>query len=98
MNFSTKTATGPTFDCTDELTFHLNSFTPVESFRSDSFAQRHGALVECRAQINRAEDTLVHDMMSMGASWADVGDLYGISRQAAHVKFRDRVGSFGTDD
>jgi hypothetical protein len=37
-------------------------------------------------------------MMSMGASWADVGDLYGISRQAAHVKFRDRVGSFGTDD
>lgn len=98
MTSTANTASKSTFNDGDSLEFRCNSFAPVESFRSDSFQSRHLAIVEVRAQLRRAEDILIHEMMTMGASWADIGELFGISRQAAHFKFRDRVGSFGEDD
>lgn len=36
---------------------------------------------------DRVRFALVDELRAGGASWADIGDLFGVSRQAAHQRF-----------
>ena len=43
-----------------------------------------------RRRLGQAEDEMITLMRLGRATWADVGALYGITRQAAQMKFSDR--------
>jgi hypothetical protein len=46
-----------------------------------------GALGAARAAEGRAERVLVDVLREAGKTWADIGDLLGVSRQAAWQRF-----------
>lgn len=54
-------------------------------------ADRLACIEAIRARLDEAEDATVAEMRRNGSTWANVGDLYGLTRQAAQMKFRDRV-------
>jgi DNA-directed RNA polymerase specialized sigma24 family protein len=45
-------------------------------------------LRQARQDLDTVERVLVAEMRVSGWSWQDIGDLYGITRQAAHQRFR----------
>ena len=53
-------------------------------------SERLAILTAMRARLDQAEDEMVTLMRMDGGTWADVGALYGITRQAAQMKFSDR--------
>lgn len=43
------------------------------------------------AGVRGLERQVLLDAQTSGMSWADIGDVYGISRQAAHRRFSDET-------
>ena len=53
------------------------------------------ASVTLNRELDRWQATLVAEAVQGGATWEQVGDALGISRQAAWARFRDAVGEEG---
>jgi hypothetical protein len=52
---------------------------------------RLDALRAARETLEGLEIRTVHEARSSGATWAQIGALYGISKQAAQQRFRGAV-------
>ena len=50
-----------------------------------------GAVVNARESLERAVALYVQAARGDGASWADIGDVLGVSRQAARERFGKRL-------
>jgi hypothetical protein len=46
--------------------------------------------VERVESLNKQVNELVYALRDAGASWADIGSVFGITRQAAHAKWANR--------
>ena len=44
-------------------------------------------VIEQLSELRMAERTLVHNAKRSGATWDDIGKVYGITRQAAYDRF-----------
>jgi len=51
------------------------------------------AIVETRAYLNNAERAAIAAAREKGASWEDVADALGVSRQAVYQRYRHRNGN-----
>jgi transposase len=47
------------------------------------------ALVAARQDLEKAERELRRALRRQGVSWTRIGEVYGISRQAARIRFRE---------
>src|SRR5680860_588832 len=52
-------------------------------------AARLEALLEAEDAVRQSLRAAVHEARREGLSWADIGRVFEISRQAAHERFRD---------
>lgn len=56
-------------------------------------ADRVESIQKLRARLDRAEEEIAFSLRASGASWADIGEVFGITRQGAHLRFRDTAGA-----
>lgn len=45
------------------------------------------AVAQLHREVNRSEATVVRQARMIGASWADIARVLGVSRQAVHKKY-----------
>jgi hypothetical protein len=60
---------------------------------ADSDDPRHGLRVaaEARRAAERQQDAAVRRARAAGLTWAEVATILGVSKQAAHRKYRGRL-------
>jgi Domain of unknown function (DUF6362) len=63
----------------------------VEDLDSNDVEQAGRDLQWLRAMCELAEEALVTRMRADGCSWAEVGRVVGVTRQAAHERWRDAL-------
>jgi hypothetical protein len=67
----------------------------VENYRDllDSSDLRTRALAVCSfaTGVMKLERGALNDMNAAGFTWAEIGEVYGVSRQAAHRRFAETV-------
>lgn len=55
-------------------------------------ADRVHAIDALRSRIDQEEQEIAFSLRHRGATWAEIGNVWGITRQAAHERFRDSAG------
>jgi ATP-dependent Clp protease ATP-binding subunit ClpA len=61
----------------------------VERLTRDEPTATLRALARMRADLNTAEERLVAEALRAGASWSQIGAALGVTRQAAHARYRN---------
>ena len=51
---------------------------------------RLAAVRRARESLEKLEQSTVAEARSAGATWGEIGTLYGVSKQAAQQRFRSR--------
>ncbi|QTI71672.1 hypothetical protein QNM97_14145 [Gordonia sp. L191] len=64
------------------------SLGPDESGGPDNPVTALAAVARRRAEIARDEEVAVRRARAAGLSWAEIGVLLGVSKQAMHKKYR----------
>ena len=65
--------------------------TLIEDADGDDPRQALAAAAELRRQAERLQDTAVRRARVAGLSWAEIAQQLGVTRQAAHRKYRGGV-------
>lgn len=58
---------------------------------SPSARDRVRAVRHLAAGVEILERRILHDAQTSGMTWAEIGSVYGVSRQAAHRRFADET-------
>ena len=65
--------------------------TALEFAEGDDPRRALAAAAELRREAERLQDTAVRRARVAGMSWAEIAGLLGVSKQAAHRKYRGRT-------
>ncbi len=65
--------------------------TLIDSAGGDDPRQALVAAAELRRQAERLQDAAVRRARVAGMTWADIADHLGVTKQAAHRKYRGRT-------
>lgn len=61
--------------------------TTFDFGEDDSPVRRLAAVAEAKAEVARAEAAAVRHARTHGLSWAEIGTILGVSKQALHQRF-----------
>ncbi len=65
--------------------------TLIDSAGGDDPREALAAAAELRRQAERLQDAAVRRARVAGMTWSDIAELLGVSKQAAHRKYRGRT-------
>lgn len=65
--------------------------TLIDAADGDDPRQALAAAAELRRQAERLQDAAVRRARVAGMTWSDIADHLGVSKQAAHRKYRGRT-------
>jgi DNA-directed RNA polymerase specialized sigma24 family protein len=65
--------------------------TAVDPGGEDSPVTRLARIAEAKRELSRAEEVAVRRARSAGLSWAEIGTLLGVSKQAMHQRYGRRT-------
>ncbi|HET7431772.1 MAG TPA: hypothetical protein VFJ89_09725 [Nocardioides sp.] len=65
--------------------------TAVDTGGEDSPVTRLARIAEAKRELSRAEEVAVRRARSAGLSWAEIGTLLGVSKQAMHQRYGRRT-------
>lgn len=65
--------------------------TLIDAADGDSPQKALAAAAELRRQAERLQDAAVRRARVAGMTWSDIADHLGVSKQAAHRKYRGRT-------
>ena len=65
--------------------------TAVDGGGEDSPVRQLARIAEARAELGRAEEIAVRRARGAGLSWAEIGTLLGVSKQAMHQRYGRRT-------
>jgi len=63
----------------------------TDSAGDDSPVARLARIAQMRADLSRAEEIAVRRARAAGLSWAEIGTLLGVSKQAMHQRYGRRT-------